>query len=628
MKRYLLHALLLFVFAIAQNLHSQGTAFTYQGRLQSGTDSAGGKFDISFSLFGVSSGGSAIAGPVTNAAVSVTNGFFTTTVDFGNQFPGAARWLEIGVRSNGVGTFQTLNPRQQLTPAPYAIYAGSANATNLVGTVQSANLSGVALLAGGNAFSGQQTVASGNVGIGTTTPNSTLAVVGNIYMGTQRPNTTFNQVGDTIYLGAEQKYLGNTLGTPVNGSTDWLNLMANGLSSGIIFGLSTSLTSPHLNNIPLMVIKSNGNVGIGTGATNPATTLQVIGSVGIGSTVNSSAELSIGQPGGLNQLELLKPGSNLGYQFATDSGGLGICEHNIACGRFYIQNGTGNIGIGTANPQTLLHLFGANDPTIKLQSDGTSEISGRVSMRQSNETGFDTYYDGGNSQDSLVFESFTSGTSTAKAMVMKLNGNVGVGTTNPASLFHVQGSSDTEISLQSRANNRRWTLQASGGTDGVGLGGTFQIIDRTAAASRLRIETNGFVTIAGELTTTAVNITSDRNAKENFSPVNARAVLDKVASLPISEWQYKQNADVRHIGPMAQDFSNAFALGHDDKHISVVDEGGVALAAIQGLNEKVDEKDARIQAQAAKIQELNQTVGQLKMMVEELGRKMSQPVAK
>ncbi len=77
---------------------------------------------------------------------------------------------------------------------------------------------------------------------------------------------------------------------------------------------------------------------------------------------------------------------------------------------------------------------------------------------------------------------------------------------------------------------------------------------------------------------------SDRNLKENFTPVDSAAVLEAVAQLPISVWNYKsQAADIRHMGPMAQDFYAAFALGEDDTHISTVDEGGVALAAIQGL---------------------------------------------
>jgi hypothetical protein len=65
---------------------------------------------------------------------------------------------------------------------------------------------------------------------------------------------------------------------------------------------------------------------------------------------------------------------------------------------------------------------------------------------------------------------------------------------------------------------------------------------------------------------------------------------------------------------MAQDFQAAFQLSADDKHISLVDEGGVALAAIQGLNQKLNEKDAEIQG-------LKQSVAELKAMVEKLAGK-------
>jgi hypothetical protein len=115
----------------------------------------------------------------------------------------------------------------------------------------------------------------------------------------------------------------------------------------------------------------------------------------------------------------------------------------------------------------------------------------------------------------------------------------------------------------------------------------------------------------GEITTTAINLTSDRNAKEEFKPVNTREVLEKVAHLPITEWQYKNNVDARHIGPMAQDFHQAFALGRDDKHITSVDADGVALAAIQGLNEKLEEKTREVQA-------LKQSVAELRELVERL----------
>ena len=76
---------------------------------------------------------------------------------------------------------------------------------------------------------------------------------------------------------------------------------------------------------------------------------------------------------------------------------------------------------------------------------------------------------------------------------------------------------------------------------------------------------------------------SDRNAKENFRPVDAQAVLARVAALPISRWNYKtQDQSIRHVGPVAQDFQANFGVGEDDRHISTVDEAGISLAAIRG----------------------------------------------
>ena len=113
-----------------------------------------------------------------------------------------------------------------------------------------------------------------------------------------------------------------------------------------------------------------------------------------------------------------------------------------------------------------------------------------------------------------------------------------------------------------------------------------------------------------------VLLTSDRNAKQNFTPFDPETALKKVAAIPVTEWNYKSDpAGTKHIGPMAQDFHAAFGLnGGDDTHISVVDEGGVALAAIQGLNQKLGEKDAEIQ-------ELRKSLAELKNMVRALAEK-------
>ena len=89
---------------------------------------------------------------------------------------------------------------------------------------------------------------------------------------------------------------------------------------------------------------------------------------------------------------------------------------------------------------------------------------------------------------------------------------------------------------------------------------------------------------------------SDRAVKTNFAAVDARQIAEAVAAMPITSWNVKaQDPSIRHLGPMAQDFREAFGLGESDRHISSIDADGVALAAIQGLYEMVQERDARIE---------------------------------
>ena len=91
----------------------------------------------------------------------------------------------------------------------------------------------------------------------------------------------------------------------------------------------------------------------------------------------------------------------------------------------------------------------------------------------------------------------------------------------------------------------------------------------------------------------AWTFTSDREKKEGFENVDAAAVLEKVAALPLSWWRYI-GYDVKHIGPMAQDFHAAFDLGRDEKGIDGADLDGVALAAIQGLYKENQGLKARV----------------------------------
>jgi Chaperone of endosialidase len=87
---------------------------------------------------------------------------------------------------------------------------------------------------------------------------------------------------------------------------------------------------------------------------------------------------------------------------------------------------------------------------------------------------------------------------------------------------------------------------------------------------------------------------SDRNAKTDIHPLDDASVLAKVEALPVSTWRYKSERGVRHAGPMAQDFYSAFGVGEDDRHITSIDEDGVALAAIKALSRQIGELRTQI----------------------------------
>jgi hypothetical protein len=166
--------------------------------------------------------------------------------------------------------------------------------------------------------------------------------------------------------------------------------------------------------------------------------------------------------------------------------------------------------------------------------------------------------------------------------------------------------------------------------DANGSIGNIEVKDGDVDVSDGNVNVTGEVNVSGNIDTEGdvnatnvfasnINQSSDRNLKEKFAPIDALAVLDRVLAMPITSWNFKTNAAERHIGPMAQDFYAAFNVGTDDKHITTVDESGVALAAIQGLNQKMQEKDALLNQELsqkdAEIQALEKRLSDLEALV-------------
>lgn len=283
----------------------------------------------------------------------------------------------------------------------------------------------------------------------------------------------------------------------------------------------------------------------------------------------------------------------------------------------FLIRANGGVGIGKVNPATALDVNGVVTATSFSGSgaglSGVAPASGSANYIQ-NQTA---------ANQGAGFRITGNGIFNG--------GNVGIGTVSPSTALHVRDTGDTEISIQSNdTGSHRWTLQSSALTGSPSLDASFQIIDRTANDSRLLIGTNGFVGIANRSPTNVLDVTgsiscsanvyahgvlltSDRNAKENFATVNPETILDKVVSLPLTEWNYKGDVpEIKHVGPMAQDFRAAFGLnGNDDAHISAVDETGVALAAIQGLNQKLTEELRRRDAENAALKQRLERLEQL-----------------
>jgi endosialidase-like protein len=152
-------------------------------------------------------------------------------------------------------------------------------------------------------------------------------------------------------------------------------------------------------------------------------------------------------------------------------------------------------------------------------------------------------------------------------------------------------------SLQANANNQ-FSIRASGG---------------------VRLFTNATMTTGVRLFpgSSAWSVISDRNRKENFLAVNGEDLLGRLRAVPVTTWNYiAQGTQVRHMGPMAQDFNAAFGLGEDPLYINSADLAGVTLAAVQAL----ELRTAELAGKTREVEELKARVARLEALVEQIAK--------
>jgi hypothetical protein len=155
------------------------------------------------------------------------------------------------------------------------------------------------------------------------------------------------------------------------------------------------------------------------------------------------------------------------------------------------------------------------------------------------------------------------------------------GTTTPREILEVRNNGGSVLIYEDTSVAQRW----ASGT----FGANFVLDEQAHTGVEYTFTNTGNLTIAGTLTQG-----SSRDLKTDFTSLDPKDVLARVSALPVSLWSYKTENAVRHVGPMAEDFHQAFGLGADDRHIAPGDQAGVALLAVQGLDQLLQSKGQEI----------------------------------
>jgi len=318
----------------------------------------------------------------------------------------------------------------------------------------------------------------------------------------------------------------------------------------------------------------------------------------------------------------------------------------------YVDDG-GRVGLGTMAPVVELHVVDGDSPTLRLEQDQSSGFAAQTWDVAGNETNY--FVRDATNGSKIPFK--IRPTAPTNSLYVNTNGNIGLGTASPDQRLDVDGgSSDVTAIIQTggmgspqlqilqdgtTAARREMFFLSNYGEPAFRFSNTdptaaddwsmilldtdkFLISRNGSGVNEMEISNGGDLSIGGSLSEG-----SDVNSKENFEEVDPIEVLDRVLELPVTTWNYKHdNASVRHMGPMAQDFAAAFGLGEDETRLAGLDVNGVTIAAIKGLHQRLQdkeadlvEKDETIETLQKQNKDLNQRLENLEALVQDLVKK-------
>lgn len=576
----------------------------YQGFL---TDATTGQpqnaaVSVTFKLYDVLTGGTPLY--TETQTVTPSNGTFNAQIGSVTAFPAALAfdkpyWLEIAVGA------QTLTPRQPFASSAYAQRAAIADNLSInavvfpgqidgsLGGIRDTQIADGAItagkLSGNGCAAGQVFKYTGTAWgcadvIDPTTPGLTgnfFKQNGNAFGATARIGTSDSQAVEIVANGKrvmrfEQNNSGPNLiggyeGNSVNASTFGQTVGGGGTAGSYCWNPSTqTYTGPCANKATGAFATVSGGRGntttagfstVSGGESNTAGYLSTIGG-GVGNTASGSGSTIGGGGGG----SFITGGNQAQGELATIGGGI---NNLISAAGTY-----GTVGGGSGNQ--------AHGPSSTVGGGYGNSASGDHAT-----------VPGGAYNAANGLGSFAAG-HKAKAL------NNGC--------FAWADSNDFDFSC---GLDNAFSARATGG---------FYLVSA--------INASGGVTAGVQLPPGSGSWASlsDRNSKANVQAVDGLDILDKLAALPIGTWNYQaQDAGIRHIGPMAQDFRAAFGLGEDDKHIATVDADGVALAAIQGLHRKLTITENKLRAAEDQLRAKDRRIDRLERDIAAIKSKLNLP---
>ena len=206
----------------------------------------------------------------------------------------------------------------------------------------------------------------------------------------------------------------------------------------------------------------------------------------------------------------------------------------------------------------------------------------------------------------ILIEDINSVSATRELFTLVNNGGVRFGLENTAS---------SEKWFFATDNNGKFNISVDGsGGPEISVTPAGRVFMGPGTVKNFDLRTNGDLHIEGTLFES-----SDRNKKKAFEIIDQRDILNRVVGMPISTWQYKgDEAEMRHLGPTAQDFRAAFELGESETSIATIDGIGVSLAAIQGLNQKLELKDQEIVQLTGQVKDQQQQLAQQQELINQM----------